>query len=261
MRTVLVPVDFSDTSLNAAAYATKMFTGVYGVNILLYHVYEKPEHAETATRELQKLKDQLFDVGIVKTQVLTQQGDDLTRSIEEHIKKNKTDLVVMGITGKTKLEQAFIGSNTLKLIDRNFCPVLIIPPKAKFGRLKHITLASDFIKAPSAAIATTIKTLLGDHFAKLHIVNVNPAHHVSITDAYQKVKDDINELFKGYEHEFYFIGLYDLQETLNMFVADHSIDMIITMPKDHSWFQALLGPSNTKRMGYQSTVPVLAIHQ
>ena len=71
----------------------------------------------------------------------------------------------------------------------------------------------------------------------------------------------MNDLFKGYEHEFYFIGLYDLQETLNLFVNDHAIDMIITLPKDHSWIESLLSPSNTKRMGYQSTVPVLAIPQ
>jgi nucleotide-binding universal stress UspA family protein len=260
MRTVLVPVDFSDTSLNAANYATKMFTGVYGVNMLLYHVYEKPEHEVTAEKELKKLKDALFDVGIVKIQTFCRQGNDLIECLEDDIRKNKTDLVIMGITGKSKLEQTLIGSNTLKLIDRNVCPVLIVPGHARFERIKHVTLASDFIHSPSAEIATTIKRLLGDHFAKLHIVNVNPAHHVSITEAYQKVKDEMNELFKGYEHEFYFIGLYDLQETLNMFVTDHAIDMIITMPKDHSWFAALLGPSNTKRMGYQSKIPVLAIH-
>ena len=71
----------------------------------------------------------------------------------------------------------------------------------------------------------------------------------------------MNESFKGYEHEFYFIGLYDLPETMNMFVNDYDIDMIITMPKDHSWFSTLLGNSNTKKLGYQSKVPVLAIHQ
>jgi len=261
MKTVLVPVDFSDTSINAAIYATKMLTGIYGVNMLLYHVYEKAEHATAAEKDLKSLKDSLFDEGIVKTQLLCQHGTDLIACLEKHVRENKTDLVIMGITGKNKIEQTFIGSNTLKAISKNLCPVLIVPPNAKFSKLKHITLASDFIHAPSVTIADVIKRVLADHFAKLHIVNVNPAHHVSITEAYQKVRDQMNELFKGYEHEFYFIGLYDLQETLNMFVKDHSIDMIITMPKDHSWFNSLLGGSHTKKMGYQSTVPVLAIHQ
>ena len=261
MRTVLVPIDFSETSVNAATYATKMLTGIYGVNMLLYHVYEKQEHAATAEQELQKLKNTLFDTGIVKTQIAFEHGRDVNASIEKFIHEKKPEMVVMGITGKNKVEQALAGSKSLHIVKKNICPVLIVPAGAKFKKLKNIVLASDFIHSPSPAIAGTIKKMLSDFFARLHIVNVNPAHHVSITEPYQKVKDEMNELFKGYEHEFHFIGLYDLPETMNMFVSDHDVDMIITLPKDHSWFSTLLGHSNTKKMGYQSTVPVLAIHQ
>ena len=259
MRTVLVPVDFSDTSFNAATYATKMLTGIYGTNMLLYHVFEKPEHAATAEQELKKLKSNLFNIGIVKTQIHSEKGHDFVSSVEKFIRENKTDQVIMGITGRNKIEQTFIASHTLNIIKKNLCPVLVVPPGAKFTKLKNIVLASDFDHAPSSAISTIIKKMLSDFFARLHIVNVNPDDHVSITEAHQNVKNEMNELFKGYEHEFHFIGLYDLPETMNMFVKDHDIDMIITMPKDHSWLSTLWGNSNTKKMGYQSTVPVLAI--
>jgi len=261
MQTVLVPVDFSETSLNAAAYATRMLTGIYGVHMLLYHVYEKPGHAETTEQELQKLRKHLFDVGIVKTEIFFEQGHDVHACIEKFTYDKKPDMIVMGITTKTKIEQTFIASNSLNLAKKNLCPVLIVPADVKYKKIKNVVLASDFIHSPSPAIATIVKKLLSDFFARLHIVNVNPAHHVSITEPYQKVKNEMNELFKGYEHDFHFIGLYDLPETMNMFVGDHDVDIIITMPKDHSWFSTLLGHSNTKKMGYQSTVPVLAIHQ
>lgn len=52
MKTVIVPVDFSDTSLNAARYAAKLFVGHYGVTIILYHSYSKP--AELAEAESKK---------------------------------------------------------------------------------------------------------------------------------------------------------------------------------------------------------------
>jgi len=92
-------------------------------------------------------------------------------------------------------------------------------------------------------------------------VNVNPAHHGSITEAFQQVRDKIDALFNGYEREFYFKGLHDFQETMDLFVGDHHIDMIITMPKDHSWLGTLLGNNKTKKMMYHSSVPVFAIHQ
>lgn len=260
MKKVLVPVDFSDTSINAAVYAAKMLTGVYGINMLLYHVYEKPEHVTASEQELKKLKTTLSDIGIVKMELLGEEGHDFTGCLERFAREHKTDMIIMGITGRNKIEQTLIGSNTLKVINKNLCPVLIVPPGAKFNKLKNIVLASDFIHSPSPAIAGFIKNFLSSFFARLHIVNVNPAFHVSITEAYQQVKDEMDELFKGFEHEFHFIGLYDIPETMNLFVSDHNIDMIITMPKDHSWFSALLGSSNTKRMMYQSTVPILTVH-
>ncbi|MDP4262362.1 MAG: universal stress protein [Bacteroidota bacterium] len=259
MRTIVVPVDFSETSLNAVTYAVKMFTGVYGANMILYHVYEKPEHKATAEQSLQKLRKDLFDTGIVKIQLLCEEGHDFAGCLEKCVHKNKPDMVIMGITGKNKAVQTVIGSNTLAMIKKNLCPVLIIPPGAQFVKLKKIALASDFIHAPSPVTVRTIKDMLSSFFASLHIVNVNPDHHVSITEDEQKMKDEIDELFKGFEHEFYFISMYDLQETMNLFAKDNDIDMIITMPKDHSWFDALKGGSNTKKMVYQSTIPVLAV--
>ena len=41
MNTVIVPVDFSETSLHAARYAARLLTGHYGVTIILYHSYSK----------------------------------------------------------------------------------------------------------------------------------------------------------------------------------------------------------------------------
>ena len=41
MNTVIVPVDFSETSLHAAKYAAQLLTGHYGVTMVLYHSYGK----------------------------------------------------------------------------------------------------------------------------------------------------------------------------------------------------------------------------
>src|SRR5256885_8303506 len=113
MKTIVVPVDFSETSLNAVTYSVKMFTGVYGVNLTLYHVYEKTNQKESSEVALKELRNGLFDTGIVKIQLLCEEGHDFVNCLEKWIHKNKPDMVVMGITGRSKLGQTFIGSNTL----------------------------------------------------------------------------------------------------------------------------------------------------
>ena len=260
MRTVLVPVDFSETSLNAATYAVKMLTGVYGVNMILYHVYEKPEQAVAADKEMNLLKEKLSDIGIVKMQILCEAGHDFDHCIERLARENPADMIIMGITGKNKIAQTFIGSNTLKLIKKNLCPVLIVPPAARFTHLKNMALTSDFAGGPSATAAGILKNILSSYYAKLHIVNVNPEHNISITEPYQAVKNIMEDTFNGYQHEFYFISLYDFHDTMSLFVNDHHIDMIVTLPKDHNWLNSLTGGSHTKKMAYDSTIPVLAMH-
>jgi nucleotide-binding universal stress UspA family protein len=260
MKTVLVPVDFSETSLNAAAYAVKMFTGIYGVNMLLYHAYERPEHQQASIEELNKLKSRLFDIGIVKMQVLSEEGYDFEKCFERLARENKPDLVVMGITGRNKIGQAIIGSNTLKITQKNICPVLIVPPAASFTRVKNIAMTSEFTSAPSTSAVSFIKTLLSSFFAKLHILNVNPDLHVSITEEHRAIQSELENLFKGFEKEFHFFNLYDLQEAINLFVKDQHIDMIITFPKDHNWLNTIFAGTNTKKLAYQSTIPLLAIH-
>jgi nucleotide-binding universal stress UspA family protein len=260
MKSVLVPVDFSETSLNAAAYAVKLLTGVYGITMTLYHVFEKPEHEASARRELSSLKEKLFDIGIVKMDTVCEEGHDFAHNIDRWLKMNPADLIIMGITGRNKLGQALIGSNTLDLVRKNHCPVLIVPPDAKFNRLKNLVLASDFMSSPSPLTTDTIKDLLTSHYARLHIVNVNPEHNVTLPESYQSVQAKMQELFKGFQHEFHFIGLSDFPEAMNMFVMDHNVDMIATLPRDHHWLGKLFGSGNTKRLAYQSSIPVLAIH-
>lgn len=260
MKTVLVPIDFSQTSLNAATYAVKMFTGVYGINMLLYHVCERPENMASAERELLLLKEKLFDIGIVKMQIACEIGDDLIDNIERLSKEKPVDMIVMGITGKTKMAQTFIGSNTLKVVKRNLCPVLIVPPGAIFNQLKNISLASDFTNEPSAAANALLKKMLSSHYATLHIVNVSPENVTKLSEKDQKARDKMDKAFTGFQHAFHFVGLYNFPDTMNIFVNDHHIDIIATLPKDHTWLSTLFGGSNTKKLAYQSSIPVLAIH-
>ncbi|MBL7739458.1 MAG: universal stress protein [Chitinophagaceae bacterium] len=260
MKTVIVPVDFSATSLNAATYAVKMFTGIYGINMTLYHMYDKPENGAACEKDMAKLKEKLFEEGIVKMEILCEQGNDLVGNMERLAKENPVDMIIIGITGKNKVAQTLVGSNTVKLAGKNICPVLIVPPDARFTQIKNIALTSDFSHAPSPLAVTIMKDITSAYFAKLHIVNVNPEHNVTITEPYQQVKDKMDDSFKGVQHEFYFLSLYDFQDTMNMFVHDHHIDMLIILPKERNWLNHLTGDSNTKKMAYHSTVPVLTMH-
>ena len=70
MNTVIVPVDFSESSLHAARYAAQLLAGHYGVNMILYHSYSKTSEAAKATEMLEDVKAGLMKTNIVKIEIL-----------------------------------------------------------------------------------------------------------------------------------------------------------------------------------------------
>ena len=261
MNTVIVPVDFSDTSLHAARYAAQLLVGHYEVTIILYHSYSKPYEAAGVEGDLERLKAGLMKDYIVKIEVMAHQEDNFVDGLEKTARHRRADMVIMGITGKSALAQVFFGSNTLKMAERKVCPVLIVPQNASFTPLKNVMLTSDFKNAVSTTPSTPIKDFLDVFNPQLHIVNVDKDHYISLTEEYENEKQELKQLFADYKPEFYFMRLYDVDEAINLFAESRNIDLIIAIQKNHSFIGKLLSGSRTKTLSYHSKLPIMVMHE
>lgn len=262
MNTVIVPVDFSETSLNAARYAAQLLTGHYGVTMLLYYHYSKNNEEKEATETIAGLKKQLNDKFPVNIDTLAHHGDDFIPDLEKAVRHRRADLVIMGITGRSPLGQVLIGSNTLKFAETRSCPVLIVPEQSVYREVKNVMLASDFKNVFQTTPSAPIKDFLKTFRPQLHVVNVDPEHYVAISEQYAKEKADFEDMFSEFNPEFYFMRLFDIEEALNLFAKERSIDLIIAVHKYHSFFEKLFSKTGTtKKLSYQSEVPVLVVHE
>ncbi len=261
MQTVIVPVDFSEISLNAARYAVQLLTGHYGVNMILHHVYDKASQAEEAIQKTEELKTQLKQSGIVKIETLVEEGADFITELEKLARHRQADLIIMGITGRSAIGQSIIGTNTLKMVQQKACPVLIIPADARFQDVKNVLLTSDFKNVHAQTPSVQIKRVLKTFHPHLHIMNADTEHYVALTEEYQAEKAKLQEMFSDFHPEFYFLGLQNVDEAINQFAEDKKIDFIIIIHKDQSLFSKLFVKSHTKKLIYHSSVPVLAVHE
>ena len=261
MNTVIVPVDFSSTSLHAADYAAKLLTGHYGVTLILYHSYSKASEAQKIEQDLEELKKQLMEKNIVKIEILAHQEDDFVDGLARAVRHKVANLVIMGITGKSALAQVFFGSNTLKMVETKSCPVMIIPENAEYKPLKNVMLTSDFKSTLNTTPSGPIKDFLNVFHPQLHIVNVDKDHFISLTEEYEKEKQELKQLFAEYKPEFYFMRLYDIDEAINLFAESRDIDMIIAIQKNHSFIEKMLKSSRTKKLSYHSKMPILVMHE
>lgn len=262
MNTVIVPVDFSETSLNAATYAAQLLAGHHGVTMLLYHHYSRHSEEQEANETLAGIKQRINEKFPVKIDTLAHYGDDFIPDLDKAVRHRRADLVIMGITGRSPLGQVLIGSNTLKFADTKACPVLIIPEQTHYRDVKNVMLASDFKDVYNTVPSEPIKDFLQTFRPQLHIVNVDPEHYVAISEAYAREKAAFETMFSGFSPEFYFMRLFDIEEALNLFAKDKNIDLIIAVHKEHSLFERLFNKTGTtKKLSYQSEVPVLVVHE
>jgi nucleotide-binding universal stress UspA family protein len=260
MLQIIIPIDFSETSLNAAHYGAKMYAGRTDVNIILYHYYSSGEDAEVASNYLTSLKAELIQYS-PSIEILNESGNSFIDSLSAFAHVRAAYMMIMGLTGKSAMAQRFSGSNTLKMAEKNVCPVLIVPADASYHKIENILIASEMKYVEDTPVLLAVKRVLADFKPNLHVLNVDDSHYISLTTSYKEERDKMQELLKDFNPEFYFMRLYDFHESMNMFVEDQKIDMIIMGPKHHSFFEKLFKTQHTKKMIYQSKVPVLAIHE
>jgi nucleotide-binding universal stress UspA family protein len=74
-------------------------------------------------------------------------------------------------------------------------------------------------------------------------------------------KSRMEEMLSGYNTEFHFIRRPDFLTAISEFSADYQIDLILIVPKKHSFLSNLFSGNHTRKLAYYSHVPVLAIHE
>ncbi|HEY7161715.1 MAG TPA: universal stress protein, partial [Acidobacteriota bacterium] len=196
-----------------------------------------------------------------KITTVAEEDSSFIDALERFSRHNEVDLIIMGITGSTRLEQIFMGSNTLKIVERNTCPVMIVPPLAQFKGIQDVMLTSDFKDVERTTPAKPLQRVLELFKANLHVVNVDDEHYVELTDEYKAERSKLENILTGQNPQFYFIRLYDFVDAVNQFVEDKEIDLIITIPRKHSFLGKMFRPSYTKKLAYHSHVPIIAIHE
>lgn len=261
MHRVIIPVDFSDTALNAARFVGLMLAGKADALVILYHNFKDNEDEEMCKNYLESLKMELHHKGDLNVECITEMGGDLIDNLSRLAQTRTATLIAMGITGRTAMGQKLIGSNTLKMVDKSLIPVLIIPSDATFAGINNVAFASDFKEVERTTPTAFICSVLEMFQPTLHIVNVDPNHYVAITDECKQEKEKLQNMFGSYKPEFYFLAMNDFYDAMDNFVKDYNIDMLVTVPRRHSNSSNLFRSTHTKRLAYHSNIPLMAAHE
>jgi nucleotide-binding universal stress UspA family protein len=137
LRKILVPIDGSQFSLDAAKYAIKIAKGDNAQLICIYLIttltleYATPPTRENLKKEAESWFNTIKDIAKtsslseVKTEILMD-VHSIVESIVDYATIEKIDLIVMGTRGRTGLKRFLIGSVANDVVRHAHCPVLLV---------------------------------------------------------------------------------------------------------------------------------------
>jgi nucleotide-binding universal stress UspA family protein len=167
--------------------------------------------------------------------------------------------IAFGCQGTTAAQRFIWGGHTVYAMQHLHWPVLAVPPNIKYTGIQKIGLACDFIKVVPNTPANKIKALVKEFNASLHVLNTDAKESFSPSLVFESGM--LQEMLGTVKPFYHFIAHERVDEGINAFAAANSLDLLIVLPKRHSFFNKLLHESHTKQLALHSQIPVLALHE
>lgn len=274
MVNILVPTDFSDLSKVAIDYAIKVANKLQG-NITLLHVVTviQPTRASMRLR-LEALEEEMMTMakedmkalitefaGKIKTEKPIAyeiiQGSSFNATVKSVAKKLRSGLVIMGTRGANGLKKVVLGSNTASVIEISKIPVLAVPEFAEFKSFKTLVYATDLkhLDDELELLIPYVKSF-ESHMHVFHVVT-SPK---SVAGAEETIK---NALAKTGYTKFLIkvVVSKDIDKAVEDYVKECKSDLLTTFAHEQSFYEKLFERSLTRKLAFQSKLPLLAFRE
>jgi nucleotide-binding universal stress UspA family protein len=247
MKTIIVPTDFSNASINAVLFAADLALDV-NATLQIYHAV--PEHVV--------LIDELdYDVEYAETEEAMQQLENLQEkiknytqyrlSIDVHLKYGNIDhvleesckqaapfAVVMPATEKNAIQRFLSGSETLSASHKLDVPLLLIPNEAAFNGFKKIAIATDLNEVYETMPLDNLTQWIEAFKPVLEIVFVKEDSKFGIENVTEAVA--LQTHFVKYHPTLRYIQNSNIVEGIITYLDKNRPDLLIIIPKKHSFF-------------------------
>jgi nucleotide-binding universal stress UspA family protein len=276
MKTILLPTDFSNNSLNAIDFAMKMFKDVecvfYVLNIQKASSFVSDDLMtaspsvnlyqaiiDTAKKSLNNLIHSIESKFKNSNHELIPMVDydNFIDAINQICEIKNIDLIVMGTKGASGLEKIIFGSNTVRVMQRGTVPILAIHGNYRYKKPNRVAFLSNYITNYKSEDVSALLEIIKANHSNVDIVHV--LQDATLTSAQKKNIKHIDKLFADTSHKFIDLKGEDIFKEVNDYIKSNDINLMAMVNKKHSFFERFFTTHTVEDFGFKSDIPILVL--
>ncbi len=277
-KRILIPTDFSKNALHAVRYALDLY-GKLNCEFYFLNVFQGDSYStdgliipEPGGAVFETKKKESQDNFIKLLDMLELHHDNpkhsyhtistfnvLSEALKQTIAEKDIELVIMGTRGATANREIIFGGNTVNAMEKiRECPVLAIPPDTRFSAPKEIVFPTDYNTAFKRKELSYLIEIAMMHKSAIKVLHVTKK--ADLTAIQQNNKRLLGAILETVEHSFHKLSYKDVSDGITAFVESRGSDMIAFINSKHFFFGSVFSKPLVKEIGYDATVPILALH-
>lgn len=269
MKSIIVPVNFSPCSFNAARFAAKLAIAM-GAELHLLHVIQIPlpstemvmdeylytQISEAGESSLKEIKTDILDqtTGLISITTHLQTGA-VADKVEEWYTALKADLIVIGVTGPT-MEKFLAGSPVGSLLHLRH-PLLVVPEHVTYRPFRLISMACEErdINCGLPHSLPLLRELKKCYGAAIDVITVETGKVMS--DEACGYPEEASGVLAVLNPSRHYLRRPTIEEGLQEYLNGHSADLAVVFPKKHSLLE--FHQSHSRRLAKHAALPVLCL--
>ncbi|REE80937.1 nucleotide-binding universal stress UspA family protein [Lutibacter oceani] len=278
MKNILILTDFSDKSWNSIVYALGLFQNEQ-CNFHLLNVENRFENElvgagynqvelvqvdnkRDSKRKLEKLIQQINTLKIKGNHnfIPIVEENNIVEATRNQIKEKKIDLIVIGANDIPSKGQIFRNSVSEEVITKVKCSVLVVPEKAVFKGINEIAFPTDYTNFYEAKLLHYLTCKSSYNNASIRFLYLCK-NKEKLNDEQVWNKETLHDYFTDKQHSFHSEVNKNLEESLEQFIDNKQIDLIVLAAKNLNLLEQILFRPKSEALKYYSKTPFLALHQ
>ncbi len=273
MKHILVPIDFSNDSINALEHAI-MIANYTNCGIRLIHV--KRKNADYDPSFNLRDFDEVLKSGVIDNFERTIQvySKELNAKFDYRIREGRiyteichqakygdAEMIIMGTHGVSGFEERWVGSNAFRIVSNATVPVLTIRYSFPKRDIKRIVLPIDIDKESrqKVPLVAELALLFG---AELHVLDIRQDNKVATRKTLNEYIDQVMTYLKRRKVKCVRESLKG--NNLSDLVIEYALlcdaDMITVMIENNERSVPFWAEPYAQQMVNHSPIPVLSIH-